>query len=115
MESRGFWFGCPLVDRLQAGFVPLRKPGKLPRATETATYALEYGEAALQIHADAIGPGMRVLIVDDLLATGGTAAAAVELVERLGGEVVAASFVVELGFLGGRNRLRCPVRSLVSY
>ena len=115
MESRGFWFGAPLVSKLGAGFVPLRKSGKLPYETLSESYALEYGTAELEVHVDAIRPGARVLIVDDLLATGGTAAAALSLVQRLGAEVVGAAFVVELSFLGGRNALGCPVRSLVTY
>ncbi len=105
IESRGFIFGAPLADRLAAGFAPVRKPGKLPSTTREASYALEYGTDALQIHEDAVRPGQRVLVVDDLLATGGTAAAAVSLVKALGAEVVGVQFLIELVALGGRSRL----------
>jgi adenine phosphoribosyltransferase len=105
IESRGFLFGMALAHRIGAGFVLVRKPGKLPMATVEATYALEYGEDRLQIHEDAIGQGERVVLVDDLLATGGTSAAARDLVRRIGGEVVAALFLVELTALRGRLRL----------
>jgi adenine phosphoribosyltransferase len=105
MESRGFIFGVPVAERLGVGFVPIRKPGKLPAATLREEYALEYGTDALEMHADAIGAGDRVLIVDDLLATGGTAAAAVRMIRRAGGEVAGAAFVIELDFLEGRGRL----------
>jgi adenine phosphoribosyltransferase len=105
IESRGFLFGTPLAMALGVGFVPIRKPGKLPWRTEHVDYALEYGTDALEIHSDAIRPGQRVLVIDDLLATGGTAAAAVRLVERLHGAAVGAAFVLELGFLDGRARL----------
>jgi len=105
IESRGFLFGMALAHRIGAGFVLVRKPGKLPMATVEATYALEYGEDRLQIHADAIAKGERVVLVDDLLATGGTAAAARDLVQRIGGHVVAALFLVELTGLQGRARL----------
>lgn len=105
IESRGFLFGMALAERLGVGFVPVRKPGKLPAETVEVRYALEYGEDALQIHADALAPGDRVLIVDDLLATGGTADAARQLVERLGGTVLAALFLIELTGLQGRQRL----------
>jgi adenine phosphoribosyltransferase len=105
-ESRGFILGAPLAYRLNAGFVPVRKPGKLPAETIRQEYALEYGTDALEIHTDAIRPGERVLIHDDLLATGGTVAAACRLVERLGGTIVALCFLIELSFLGGRSRLR---------
>ncbi len=105
IESRGFLFGMALAHRIGAGFVLVRKPGKLPLATVEATYALEYGEDRLQIHADAIGQGERVVLVDDLLATGGTAAAARDLATRVGGNVVAALFLVELTGLQGRTRL----------
>lgn len=106
IESRGFLFGMAVAPPLGAGFVPVRKPGKLPAATIEERYALEYGEDSLQIHADAIAPGDRVVIVDDLLATGGTASAACRLVERLGGEVLGCLFLIELVALGGRERLR---------
>ena len=106
IESRGFIFGGALAARLNTGFVPVRKPGKLPAETDEVRYALEYGEGTLQMHRDAIQPGSRVLVIDDLLATGGTAAAAAELVKRQGGEVVGFAFVVELEFLPGRDKLR---------
>ncbi len=115
IESRGFILGAAMVQELQAGFVPARKAGKLPFETITVEYALEYGTAKLQMHTDAIGKGQRVLIVDDLLATGGTAAATVSLVRQLGGHVVGCVFMVELGFLDGRSKLDVPVRALVRY
>ena len=105
MESRGFIFSAPIAYQLGAGFVPVRKLGKLPAETIEVEYALEYGTATLEIHRDAIQPGQRVLIVDDLLATGGTVMGTIELVQRLGGEVAGLSFMVELGALGGRKRL----------
>jgi adenine phosphoribosyltransferase len=105
MESRGFLFGPIVAHRLGLGFVPARKPGKLPAATVEERYELEYGVNALQLHADAFGHGAKVLIVDDLLATGGTAAATARLVERLGGEVVACVFLIELLALAGREAL----------
>jgi adenine phosphoribosyltransferase len=104
-EARGFIFGGALAYALGCGFVPARKPGKLPWKTVDATYALEYGNDTLQIHADAIAPGQRVIVLDDVLATGGTASAKIQLVEQLGGIVVGALFVVELTFLSGRDRL----------
>src|SRR5580693_10306570 len=104
VEARGFIFAPALAYRLGAGFVPVRKPKKLPWKTASITYQLEYGTDTLEIHQDAIQPGQRVLISDDLLATGGTAAATVELIRKLGGEVVGASFAVELTFLNGRAR-----------
>ncbi|HZR80584.1 MAG TPA: adenine phosphoribosyltransferase [Candidatus Binatia bacterium] len=110
IESRGFILGAPVAVELGVGFAIVRKPGKLPAATVTASYELEYGTDSLEIHADAVGRGHRVLIVDDLLATGGTARAAVDLVSRLGGEVVACSFLIELAALGGRARL-APVEA----
>ena len=109
VESRGFLFGTLLAQQLGCGFVPVRKPGKLPAETVEIRYALEYGEDALQIHKDALAPGARGLVVDDLLATGGTAAAAVGLVRALGAEVVACSFLIELAFLGGREKLDVPL------
>jgi len=116
IESRGFVFASPVAYELGAGFIPLRKPGKLPSETISESYALEYGEAALEIHRDAIRPGDRVLILDDLLATGGTAAAAVSLVKKLGGEVVEVCFVIELKPLRGRDRLDgTPIFSLLTY
>lgn len=105
IESRGFIFGPPLAFQLGAGFVPARKPGKLPRETVREAYALEYGSDSLEIHRDAFQRGERVLVVDDLLATGGTASAAARLVEKIGAEVVGVAFVIELEFLGGRAKL----------
>lgn len=105
IESRGFIFGGMLANRLNAGFVPVRKPGKLPADSFEVTYNLEYGSNSLAIHRDAIGVGERVLIVDDLLATGGTAAATVSLVRQLGGEIVGLDFLVELQGLKGRDKL----------
>ena len=115
IESRGFIVGAPLADRLGLGFVPLRKPGKLPGKTMRHTYTLEYGEDCLEIHDDAVTPGERVLIVDDVIATGGTACAAGELVRKLGGVVAAYAFLVELSFLNGRSRLEGDVLSLIRY
>ena len=105
IESRGFIFGAAVADRLGAGFVPVRKPGKLPAATLSASYALEYGTDTLEMHRDALGGGHRVLIVDDLLATGGTARAAVNLVKECGAEVVGLAFLIELAALDGRAQL----------
>ena len=105
MESRGFIFAAPLAYKLGAGFVPVRKLGKLPAETIEVEYDLEYGTATLEIHRDAITAGQRVLIVDDLLATGGTVLGTIELVRRLGGEIAGLSFMVELTALGGRDRL----------
>lgn len=105
IESRGFLFGVPLALALGAGFVPIRKLGKLPGATVRREYALEYGASHLEIHADAVRPGERVLLVDDVLATGGTAAAAAELIRELGGELAGAAFLIELPDLQGRSRL----------
>ena len=116
IEARGFIFGPALAYRLNAGFVPVRKPGKLPAATERVTYDLEYGTDTLEMHKDAVAKGARVLIVDDLLATGGTAAAAAALVKGLGAEILEISFLIELGFLSGRDKLKgYPVRSLIVY
>jgi adenine phosphoribosyltransferase len=116
MEARGFIFAPALAYRLGAGFVPIRKPKKLPAETERVEYELEYGTDALEVHKDAIGAGHRVLIADDLLATGGTANAVVSLVERLGGTVAACAFVVELTFLPGREKLAPhKVVSLLQY
>ena len=106
IESRGFLLGAPIALRLGAGLVPIRKPGKLPAATQRVEYALEYGSDALEMHHDAIGPRDRVLIVDDVLATGGTAAAAAQLVGSTGGAVEGFSFLIELDFLKGRQRLQ---------
>jgi adenine phosphoribosyltransferase len=105
IESRGFIFGAAVADRLGAGFAPVRKPGKLPSTTMRASYDLEYGSDALEIHDDAVAKGQRVLIVDDLLATGGTARAAIDLVTRLGGQVHAVAFLIELVGLNGRDKL----------
>src|SRR5579864_660609 len=105
MESRGFIFAAPIAYQLSAGFVPVRKLGKLPGEVISTEYDLEYGTNTLELHADAISPGDRVLVVDDLLATGGTVSATIELVERLGGKVVAVAFLVELTDLNGRARL----------
>jgi adenine phosphoribosyltransferase len=110
MEARGFILGAPVAVGLGAGFVPVRKAGKLPRATFAGSYDLEYGSAVLEVHSDAIPAGARVLVVDDVLATGGTAAATVDLVERAGGVVVGLAFLMELTFLSGRDRL--PGREL---
>lgn len=106
MESRGFLFGILLAQRLNAGFVPVRKPGKLPFETISESYALEYGTDTLEIHADAIKKDERVVIHDDVLATGGTASATCKLVEKLGGEIVQLNFLMELEFLQGRERLK---------
>ena len=105
IESRGFIFGAAVADRLGAGFVPVRKPGKLPSTTVRVEYELEYGTDTLEMHNDAIFPGQRVLIIDDLLATGGTARAAVDLVSQCGADVHAAAFLIELEALNGRERL----------
>ena len=105
MEARGFFFGTLLAQALHAGFIPVRKSGKLPYKTISETYALEYGNDVLEIHVDAIKPGDRVLIHDDVLATGGTAEAVCKLVERLGGIIVQCNFIMELGFLNGKDRL----------
>lgn len=105
IESRGFILASAVADRLGAGFVPIRKPGKLPSTTLGESYALEYGTDSLEIHDDALGPGHRVLVVDDVLATGGTARAAVNLVQRLGSTLHAAAFLIELDFLKGRDKL----------
>jgi adenine phosphoribosyltransferase len=105
IESRGFLFGVPLAMQLGVGFVPIRKPGKLPWRTHRIEYVLEYGTDAVEIHQDGVRPGERVLMVDDLLATGGTMGAACKLVESCGGKVAACAFVVELAFLAGRKRL----------
>jgi len=115
-EARGFIFGGALAYALGCGFVPARKPGKLPWQTVDATYELEYGTDTLQIHADAFGAGSRVIVLDDVLATGGTAKAKIELVERLGAVVVGALFVIELTFLNGRDRLAgYDVHALIDY
>ncbi|HOW87131.1 MAG TPA: adenine phosphoribosyltransferase [Candidatus Omnitrophota bacterium] len=116
IESRGFIFGTALATKLGVGFVPIRKKGKLPWRTKRIACTLEYGQEILEIHQDAVKPGEKVVIVDDLLATGGTAAAAAKLVESIGGKVVKAAFVIELGFLGGRGKLKkYDVFSLIKY
>jgi adenine phosphoribosyltransferase len=116
MESRGFIFSAPMAFELGVGLVPVRKLGKLPHETLSVEYALEYGSNTLEIHKDAIAPGQRVLIVDDLLATGGTVRGTVDLVQRLGAEIVGLSFLVELVFLKGRERLDgLPVSSVIEY
>lgn len=105
IESRGFIFGTALAYATKKGFIPIRKPGKLPHETISESYELEYGTDAVEIHTDALREGERVLMVDDLLATGGTMSAALALVRRIGGEIAACAFVIELGFLGGRDKL----------
>ena len=116
IESRGFIFGAPVAYQLGTGFVPVRKPKKLPHETASVSYELEYGTDSLEIHKDAVGEGHRVLIVDDLLATGGTAKAVVNLVEGLGGKVAGVHFVIELNFLNGRSKFEgYDVKSLVRY
>ncbi|MCU0104842.1 adenine phosphoribosyltransferase [Acholeplasma vituli] len=115
-EARGFIFGCPVAYALNLGFAPVRKPGKLPRETVTVKYDLEYGSNELSLHADAVKKGDRVLIVDDLLATGGTVEATVQLVEKLGGEVVGAAFFIELEALKGREKLsKYPIFASLKY
>jgi adenine phosphoribosyltransferase len=115
-EARGFILGAAIASAVPCGFVPARRPGKLPPETVSATYALEYGQNALELNADAIGNGARVVIHDDVLATGGTVEAIGGLVEQLGGEVVGVCFIIELGFLGGRDRLtQYPLHSLIQY
>lgn len=119
VEARGFILGAAVAYRLGLGFVPFRKPGKLPYRTRSVDYELEYGTASLEAHTDAVAPGQRVLVVDDVLATGGTAAAAVELVDSGGAEVAGVGFLIELGFLGGREKIvvdaDCPVISLFCF
>jgi adenine phosphoribosyltransferase len=116
MESRGFIFAAPIAYNLGVGFIPVRKLGKLPAETITAEYALEYGTNTLELHVDAVREGQRVLIVDDLLATGGTVGATIDLVERLGGEVAGTAFLAELTFLNGRDRLEgYRVTSLIAF
>ena len=116
IDARGFIFAAAAALKLQAGFVPVRKKGKLPYQTYEQSYDLEYGSATIAMHVDALRPGSRVLLIDDLLATGGTAAAAIALVEKLGGKILESTFLIELKFLEGRQRLgRHPVRSIVAY
>lgn len=117
IDARGFIFGSLIAARLGAGFVPVRKKGKLPSKTRGIDYSLEYGSNAIEIHQDAIAPGETVLLADDLLATGGTAAAALHLIEQSGGKIVGSTFFIELSFLNGREKLRGhgPVHALISY
>ncbi|MDF1811988.1 MAG: adenine phosphoribosyltransferase [Verrucomicrobiales bacterium] len=117
IDARGFIFGAAVADRLGIGFVPIRKKGKLPWQCEAIAYKLEYGEAEVEVHRDAIAPGEKVMMDEDLLATGGTAAAALELVQKLGGDVICATFLIELEFLDGRKNLPDDVRveSLLTY
>src|SRR2546425_4679403 len=116
IDARGFIFAAAAAVKLRAGFVPIRKKGKLPYQTHEQQYDLEYGTATVAVHVDALKPGNRVLLIDDLLATGGTAAAAAMLVQRLGGQILEISFLIELSFLGGRQKLKgYPVRSLVVF
>ncbi len=116
IDARGFIFAAAAATKLHAGFVPVRKKGKLPFKTIEQDYALEYGHATVAMHIDALKPGAKVLLVDDLLATGGTSAAAVNLVQKLGGKIVEAAFLIELKFLDGRKNLNgFPVRSIVAY
>jgi adenine phosphoribosyltransferase len=116
IDARGFIFAAAAALKLQAGFVPVRKKGKLPYQTHEQDYSLEYGSATVAMHIDALKPGARVLLIDDLLATGGTAAAAVALMKKLSAEILQVSFLIELKFLNGREKLPdCPVRSIVVY
>lgn len=115
-ESRGFIFGCPMAYKLGIGFAPVRKPGKLPRKTISCSYDLEYGSNELNMHADSIAPGQKVLVMDDLLATGGTAKATINMVERMGGRVVGVAFLIELVDLKGREELKpYDVYSILTY
>ncbi len=116
IESRGFIFGGAVAVELNAGFVPIRKKGKLPAETLSEEYSLEYGTDVVEVHKDAVKGGMKVLLVDDLLATGGTAAASVRLIRKLGGDIIGAAFVIELGFLGGREKLEdVPLHILINF
>ncbi len=116
IDARGFIFAAAVADRLNAGFIPIRKKGKLPSTTREAAYELEYGEAIVEIHEDAIKPGENVLLIDDLLATGGTAEAALKLLDGLGAHIVGVSFLIELTFLDGRSKLGTkPITSLICY
>lgn len=115
-EARGFIIGCPVAYALEIGFAPVRKPGKLPREVISAEYGLEYGTDTLTMHKDALKPGQKVLIVDDLLATGGTVGATIDLINQLGGEVVGAAFLIELTYLSGRDQLKgYDIRTLIQY
>jgi adenine phosphoribosyltransferase len=116
IESRGFIFGAPLAYKLGAGFIPIRKKGKLPYKTKSITYSLEYGEDTLEIHEDALKPGSRVLVIDDLLATGGTVKAVADLLKGFKTEIVGVAFLVELKFLSGKDKLKdLPVYSIIQY
>jgi adenine phosphoribosyltransferase len=116
IDARGFIFAAAAATKLKAGFVPVRKKGKLPYKTIEQDYALEYGSATVAMHVDALKPGARVLLIDDLLATGGTSAAALALMKKLGAQVLEAGFLIELKFLNGREKLKgCPVRSIIAY
>jgi adenine phosphoribosyltransferase len=116
IDARGFIFAAAAALKLRAGFVPVRKQGKLPYQTHEQAYALEYGLATVAMHVDALKPGARVLLIDDLLATGGTASAAAALVNKLGAKILEAAFLIELKFLNGREKLKgCPVRSIIVY
>ncbi|HEX5038131.1 MAG TPA: adenine phosphoribosyltransferase [bacterium] len=116
VESRGFIFGAALAYRIDAGFIPVRKKGKLPYKTESVEYALEYGTDRIEMHQDALHKGSRILVLDDVLATGGTAKAACDLVEKMGGQIIECAFVVELGFLNGREKLKGrEIFSLLQY
>ena len=116
IDARGFLFGSAVAYQLGVGFVPVRKKGKLPHQTTAASYTLEYGEATVEMHLDAIAPGERIVLVDDLLATGGTSAAAARLIAQAGGQLIEAQFLIELGFLSGRNLLEpVPVRSFLTF
>src|ERR1700730_7554052 len=116
IDARGFLFGSAVAYELGVGFVPLRKKGRLPYKTESAAYTLEYGEAEMELHIDAIEPGERIVLIDDLLATGGTSASAVTLIKKVGGDLIAAIFLIELAFLHGRKKLdQTPVISFLRY
>lgn len=116
IDARGFIFAAAVALKLNAGFIPVRKKGKLPHTTHEQSYDLEYGSNTIAIHVDALRPGARVLLVDDLLATGGTAAAAAQLLKRIGAEILEINFLIELGFLNGRDKLKgFPIKSLVVY
>ena len=116
IDARGFIFAAAAATKLQVGFIPVRKKGKLPYKTIEQDYALEYGHATVAIHTDALKPGARVLLIDDLLATGGTAGAAVQLIQKIGAQIVELAFLIELKFLNGRDKLKgLPIRSLVVY
>jgi adenine phosphoribosyltransferase len=116
IDARGFVFGAAVAYQLGVGFIPVRKKGKLPYKTEGAAYTLEYGEAAVEMHIDAIRPGEKIVLIDDLLATGGTSAATAKLIEKVGGELIEAQFLIELKFLEGRKNLpHVPVRSFLTY